>query len=248
MAGENISPIDRLIFPAPKASYDAHLSNLVQLPLKGNKKVPALWLGNPQAKWTIIYFHGNAMDIGHCRPWAELLQKQGYAVLAVEYPGYGISPGPPSEKNCYAAANAAYNYLRTTHGIPAEKIVLYGMSLGTGVATDLASRKPVGALILESPFLSTFRVITGVKLVSGDRFDSATKIDKVKCPLLVIHGTADRVVPYTHGTQLYDAAVNTSRKQFYKIDGGGHGNLLAKEKDNFLKTIADFLSDSKSDK
>ncbi|MDR2863802.1 MAG: alpha/beta hydrolase [Puniceicoccales bacterium] len=234
---------NRLIFHPPEPSYTADAPGLVKLPLKTGGEIPAFWTETPGAKWTVIYFHGNAMDIGHSRQSVSFLQKQGCSVLTVEYPGYGPDArSAPSEEGCYAAADSAYDYLRTTRGIPAGRIALYGFSLGTGVATELASRQPVGALILEAPFLSTFRVVTKVKVVPLDRFDSLAKIGKVKCPLFVIHGTADNIVPYSHGTALFAAAGAAVRKQFYKVEGGSHINLTSQEKSR--KAIAAFLAAS----
>ncbi len=235
---------DRLIFPVPaNPGYSARTPTLIPLPLgHGHADVPALWYKNPSARWTVLYFHGNAMDIGTSIPYLNAIHKAGYSVLAVEYPGYGITEGKPSEEDCYLAATAGYNFLRTTQGIPAEQIIAYGFSLGTGVATDLAARQPLGALVLESPFLSTFRVVTKVKIAPFDRFDNLAKIDRVTCPLLVIHGDADSVVPFSHGEKLFAAAKNTPRKQFYAIPNGGHGDLLQRAATDYRDTLARFLA------
>ncbi|MDR2982450.1 MAG: alpha/beta hydrolase [Puniceicoccales bacterium] len=233
-----------IIFPVPKPYYSADEPHLVTLPLQGGGEIPALWLENPQAKWTILYFHGNGMDLGDCRSMLKETQAQGYSVLAVDYPGYGIAKGKPTEEGCYLAADAAYSYLRTTKGIPANRLALHGMSLGTGVAVDLASRQPVGALILEAPYLSTFRVVTRVKLVPFDRFDSYAKIEKITCPLLVIHGTADSVIPYWHGEKLFAAAINSPRKQFHPVQGGNHVNLRQIEGKKYWESIARILAAS----
>jgi fermentation-respiration switch protein FrsA (DUF1100 family) len=218
---------DRLVFPVPeRVSCKADAPGLVRIPLATGADVPALWLESPGAKRTLIYFHGNAMDIEDSRDFARLLQKRGQSVLVVEYPGYGIAAGKPSEEGCYAAADAALNWLQTQKAIPTSRIILYGYSLGTGVATDLASRHPeIGALILEAPFLSTFRVVTRIKILPLDRFDSLAKIDRVRCPLLILHGTDDRVVPFWHGEKLFDAAVEVSYKKFLRVEGGGHIDL-----------------------
>lgn len=234
---------DRLIFPVPeKPGYSSQTPNLIHLPLgHGLNDIPALWYKNPSARCTFLYFHGNAMDIGTSIPYLNAIHKAGYSVLAVEYPGYGITEGKPSEEDCYLAATAGYNFLRTTQGIPAEQIIAYGFSLGTGIATDLAAREPLGALVLESPFLSTFRVVTKVKIAPFDRFDNLDKIDKITCPLLVIHGDADRVVPFSHGKKLFAAAKNVPRKQFYAIPHGGHGDLLQRSGAEYWKTLAKFL-------
>ncbi|MDR2430507.1 MAG: alpha/beta hydrolase [Puniceicoccales bacterium] len=236
---------DRLIFPVPEASYPGEMAGLVWLPLRTGGEVPAIWRPRADARWTVVYFHGNAMDLGHCNPMVNYLHRSlKCAVLCVEYPGYGPAGGSPSEEGCYAAADSAYDYLRTVRGVPAEQIALYGYSLGTGVAADLAARVPAGALILEAPFLSTFRVVTRVKIVPFDRFDNLSKIDGVRCPLLVIHGTADKVVPFAHGQALFAAAKNARRKQFLAIEGGAHVELRSRAPERFDETLAGFLSAS----
>lgn len=188
-----------------------------------DSELAALYLPNPTASHTLWYFHGNAEDLGDIEPKLQALRQMGYAVFAYDYPGYGLSTGRPSEAKIYAATQAALAYLRETHGIQPEQLVLYGRSLGGGPAVELATREPVAGLILDSAFMSAYRVITHWRLLPFDKFENLRKIKNVHCPVLVIHGTEDRVVEFAHGEKLF-AAANEPKQKFW-VQGAGHNNL-----------------------
>ena len=114
----------------------------------------------------------------------------------------GITPPWPGSED----VEAAYAYLVNELGVAPQRIIVLGRSVGSGPATYLASRKPVGALLLESPFVSAFRVVTGIPILPFDKFNNLSRIGQVHCPALVVHGTADRVVAFWHGRKLYEAA------------------------------------------
>ena len=161
---------------------------------------------------TIIFFYGNAMclawslDIGH--EW----QKAGANVLIVEYPGYGMSGGKPSEAAFYSAADAAYDYVLSRSDIDAGKIIPAGLSLGTGVAVDLASRKPVAGLALLAPFTSMDELaqrlvpFAPTSLILKHHFRSMDKIATLHTPILIIHGNRDRLIPTEMSHRLAAAA------------------------------------------
>lgn len=214
---------DYLIFPAPRPSYAVTAPDLIRIPLSGGGEAAALWLPAPGAKSAILYLHGNAQDLGSIRSRLDLIRAEsGCSVLAVDYPGYGLSEGKPSEAGTLRAADAAFNHLVGVRGFSPDAVVLWGNSLGSGPAVDLASRRHVKGVILEAPFTSTFRTVTKVKIVPFDRFDNLAKIDRVQSPLLVIHGDKDRVVPFEEGRELLDAAVNAPVRRFVPIRGAGH--------------------------
>src|SRR4051812_48869219 len=160
---------DKLIFQPQHASYKDD-ANVLKLRTSDGKSISAIYLPNPSAKFTILYSHGNAEDIGDLRPWLQQLQAAGFAVFAYDYHGYGTSEGAPSEKNVYADADAAYGYMTGTLHIPPPQIISYGRSVGNGASIDLASREPVGGLIVQSGFTSAFVVLTKVPLVPFDKF------------------------------------------------------------------------------
>src|SRR5439155_21231421 len=135
---------------------------IVKLISKDGKQISAIFLPNEKAKYTILYSHGNAEDIGDIRPMLDGLKNLGFSVFAYDYQGYGTSQGKPTESNAYADVLAAYEYLTTRLGISSERIISYGHSLGAALAVDLAARKPVAGVIIESAFTTAFRVVTRI--------------------------------------------------------------------------------------
>ncbi len=214
---------DRMIFPAPPPNYTDD-ADILKLPMAEGGTISARYYPNPQATHTLLYSHGNGEDIGTSPDLWEGLRDLGYNVLVYDYPGYGTSGGKPSEAASYAAIDAAYAYLTRELSIPPEQIVLFGRSLGGGPAFDLATREPVGGVITDGTFSSTFRVMTRYKLLPWDCFDNLAKVDRIDCPLLIIHGTKDRTVPFHHALDLYQKAVEP--KFHLWVEGAGHNNLI----------------------
>lgn len=193
-------------------------------------KLRGMWHPPREDRPTIIYFHGNAGHLGNRLFKAKLFVARGYGVALVGYHGYDGNPGFPSEQNLYADARAAIHAVRHKK-ISDKDIVLYGESLGTGVATQMATEMPdIRALVLEAPYTSVPDVAQKrywffpVHPLIKDRFESAGKITALKMPILVIHGTRDLTVPYSFGRKLYNL-VNSDKKQFVSLDGAGHSNL-----------------------
>lgn len=159
----------------------------------------------------IAYFHGNGGHIGYRADRLRGFARYGYGALMVEYRGYGGNPGSPSEAGFHADAAAARDFLADC-GIASDRLVLYGESLGSGVAVPLAARNEVAALILEAPFTSVAEVaqyhysFVPASALVRDRFDSLSRIGEVRAPILVLHGERDRVVPIRFGRALFDAA------------------------------------------
>lgn len=189
------------------------------------RDVAVLHLPNPSARYTIWFFHGNAEDLGDVEPELRALRDAGYAVFAHDYPGYGFSAGRPSEAGLHAAARAARRHLRETQRVPADRTILYGRSLGGGSAVQMAAEERVAGLVLQSTFTSIYRVMTQVRLLPFDYFENERKLPGVGCPVLVIHGREDEVIPFGHGEALYAAAREPKRALW--IDGAGHNNLAA---------------------
>jgi fermentation-respiration switch protein FrsA (DUF1100 family) len=186
------------------------------------------WHVPPRANSAVvIYFHGNG---GSLRLRNERFQKitaNGTGLVALSYRGYGGSSGSPTESGLLADADAAYAFAIARY--PAERIVLWGESLGSGVATALAAKSKVGRVILESPFTSAADVgasvywYVPVRLLMKDQFHSDERIRRVTVPVLILHGTDDRVVPIEFGERLY--ALANEPKRLVRIPGGGHVNL-----------------------
>lgn len=161
---------------------------------------------------TFLYFHGNAGHLGMRGPKVRYFLDQGYGVLLLSYRGYGGNPGFPSENGLYQDAEAAIAFLIQTHQVSPACLILYGESLGTGVAVEMAKRYPVSALILQAPYTTMAEVAAWhypwlpVHWLLKDRYDSMAKIASIQAPLLVMHGAKDKVVPTYMGERLGLAA------------------------------------------
>jgi fermentation-respiration switch protein FrsA (DUF1100 family) len=178
-------------------------------------------------KPVILYFHGNGGALHYRVARFEKLIDDGVGLVAVEYRGYGGSSGSPSEHGLIADAEAAYAFAVARY--PASQIVVWGESLGTGVAVALAAEEPVGRVILEAPFTSAEAVgakrywYLPVRLLMKDQFRSDERIGKVTAPLLILHGVKDDTVPFAMGQQLF--ALANKPKHIVKFLDGGHEDL-----------------------
>lgn len=212
---------DHIIFQPPPPGYEDS-QEIIKLTTADGTRISAIYLRNDNSPYTILFSHGNAEDLGTVRYKLVELRSLGFSVLGYDYHGYGTSEGRPTEKAVYQDIDAAFDYLTKELHVPPDHIILHGMSLGGAVAADLASRRPVGGLILESTFVSAFRVVTTVPM-PFDQFKTLAKLKNIKCPILVLHGRADRVVRFWHGEMLYENA--NEPKQFLWIDNAGHGDV-----------------------
>ncbi len=176
----------------------------------------------------IVHFHGNGGNIGYRADRMERFGREGYGVLLVEYRGYAGNPGAPTETGLFDDARAAGDFLQR-EGIAAARLVLYGESLGSGVAVHLAATQQIAGLILESPFTSVaalaqyhYPYIPAAFLI-WDRFDSLARIGEVKAPVLILHGGRDRIVPDQFSQALLAAAPEPKESWF--VADAGHEDL-----------------------
>jgi fermentation-respiration switch protein FrsA (DUF1100 family) len=210
-------------------------------------KINAIYHSEPGSKQVLLWFHGNAENIGYDLDHLKALAQIGSNIMEVDYRGYGKSDGHPDEAGVYRDADAAYDYLIEQRHFRSRDIIIYGHSLGGAVAVDLASRRPCGALIVESSFTSAAAMarrmfsLPFIAYVIKSRFNSQRKISDVQAPILVIHGTQDEVIPYTMGQQLFAAA--REPKRFYAIEGAGHNDVLEIGGDQYLACLKAFVSD-----
>jgi fermentation-respiration switch protein FrsA (DUF1100 family) len=195
-------------------------------------------LGN---KPVILYFHGNGGAVHYRVERFKKLLADGIGLVALDYRGYGGSTGSPSEAGLNADAEAAYAFAAARYAVP--QIVVWGESLGTGVAVVLAAKKPVGRVILEAPFTSAAAVgaqhywYMPVRLLMKDQFRSDERIGKVTAPLLILHGVHDQVVPYAMGERLFDLA--NKPKHIVRFLDGGHEDL---DQNGALVAVGRFLA------
>lgn len=227
------SVINSLAFPVPprEGSEDALLAReeLLYLETEDGDRIAAVHIrrGSAGTDRVILYSHGNAEDLGQRLPYLDLMaQICASDVFAYEYCGYGFSEGEPSEESCIQAIDAAYDYL-IDHFSP-NRIVTFGRSIGTGPTIDLAMRHPeIRGMVLQSPMESCGRAVLGETTAwlgySIDLFKNYEKIDKVTCPVLVIHGMEDNVVPFDHGLAMYEACQNAVEPLW--LENAGHNDL-----------------------
>jgi len=228
---------DRQIFLPPPATYrDA--GQVVWVPMPNGSRIAARYLPHPQASHTILYSHGNAEDLGQQQPVFDRLQRLGFAVFAYDYPGYGLSQGRATVRSTEQAIVAAYTHLTQVEQLPPQRIIAYGRSVGGGPTLYLASRHPVGGVILESTFVSIFRVVTGVPLFPFDKFPNLARLPQVAAPTLILHGTQDEVIPFWHGQALFAAA--SEPKLALWVEGAGHNDLAWVAGDRYDQALRHF--------
>jgi len=221
----------------------AGLPEAEEVPLTAGDGVRiAAWHVPPRdGKPVILYFHGNGGALRFRVTRFRRLIADGIGLVALEYRGYGGSGGNPSEQGLIADAQAAYHFAAGHY--PPQQLVLWGESLGSGVAIALAADRPVGRVILEAPFTSAVALgarhywYLPVRLLMKDQFRSDLRIGKVKAPLMIMHGVNDRVVPYAMGEQLFELA--NKPKHFVRFLDGGHEDL---DDNGGLDAVARFLA------
>ena len=201
---------DKAIFRPQRSSYK-DTAEVIKLETRNGEQISAKYYEKAEASYTVAFSHGNAEDIGMIEPFAWRLRDLGLNVLTYDYPGYGTGGGSPSEENSYSAIDAAYAFLLTEKRLDPKRIILHGRSFGGGVAVDLAYRKPVAGLILESTFTTAFASLLGYPILPFDKSKIFKKLEKITCPVLVIHGTSDGTYPCITADVCLKQQTNPSR-------------------------------------
>lgn len=241
---------DRFIyFPSREGDWEA-LSRAgvahedVWLTCADGVRIHAWYLPAEGARATILYLHGNAGNIADRADWIERMTGLPANVLAIDYRGYGRSDGEPSEAGLYADAEAAYRHL-VARGERAERIILLGESLGGGPAVELASRLPVGGVILMGPFTgardmaSRVMPLLPVRWFMRTRFDNLARIGSVEAPVRIIHSRDDEIVPYEMAERLFAAA--REPKTLVTLEGAGHNDMIGIRAPEVLSAIEQFI-------
>ena len=211
--------VNAAMFHPPRPPYGTDLPGLETIG-PADAPVAVVWSPVPGAKKAVLFAHGNAEDLRFVRGRVERFNRLGWSVLAYDYPGYGRTPGEPTEKSVYAAAETAFRNLVEERGFAEGDVVVCGYSIGSGPACYLAERHDVGGLLLFAPFKSAIRVVTGVRILPIDPFPNLARVPRTRCPVLVFHGTADRVIPFSHGRAV--AAAAGERGRFVPVPGASH--------------------------
>jgi len=236
--------VSALAFPnppreGPDSSSDVlqDRPDLVWLKTASRERIPAIYIQRRDTPLTLLYSHGNAEDLGLILPYLDYMSEQCQcSVFCYEYPGYGMATGSEADEElCYEAIRAAYLYLQDQHFKKPQDIVLFGRSLGSGPTVDLAATLPdLAGCVLQSPLESGIRAFLGTAasfaLYYLDIFRSYEKIRKISCPVFIMHGENDTVVPCRNGQNLYAAL--QERPHHNKVDyeplwiaGRGHNDM-----------------------
>lgn len=214
------------------------------------ERISALFFRNKNTD-VILYFHGNAGDLSGWQFVAEDFTSLGYNFMIIDYRGYGKSSGKLSEEGLYLDARAAYDYL-IARGFAPGNILIYGRSIGSGIAVDLALSQRCKGLILESPFSSLARLANEKlpfffpSLYLRYRFDNLGKINGVRCPVIFLHGSDDTLIPASHSEKLFRRF--NGKKELVIVDKGSHNDLHAfKEYEHVLQNVLSIFFGNKAD-
>lgn len=195
------------------------------------------------ARWTLLFFHGNAGNIEHRLDKILMLREAGVNIFIIDYRGFGKSEGRLTEEGFYLDANAAYNYLVNIRRIRPEEIILYGESLGAAVVIDLAAKVKVSSLIVEGAFSGGRDMAVKIypflpAFLFSNKFNSLKKIKKVKAPKLFIHSINDEIVPFALANKLYQAA--SGPKELIELIGS-HNTAFLDAKEKYVSSIRLFI-------
>jgi len=202
----------------------------VTFPSANGRTLHGWMVCTPGARYTLLYCHGNAGNITHRVTSVRDFAARELSVFIFDYAGFGKSSGRPGEKATYNDALGAWDYLVSERGVPPDRIILFGRSLGTAVAIDLATRVDAAAIILESAFTSAPEVGARaypwlpVKLISRYHYDSLKKVSQLRLPKLYVHSINDRTVPYGMGRRLFGRS--REPKHWIKVRGAHDANYL----------------------
>lgn len=206
--------LNSILFPSPPPSYDTSTfpGELIWVPSQDHEKIkiPCLLLKSINgSKKILLYFHGNAEDIGLAYEMTDLIRTVlQLHVLVVEYPGYGLYPGKPKAKTILKDADSVYNFVTSTLNFAPKDIFAFGRSIGSGPSTWLARFRTLGCLFLMSAYTSIRDVVKNVagKLAQyfvAERFRNIDNMPHIQCPVLLMHGVQDKLVPYSHSQMLH---------------------------------------------
>jgi len=207
------------------------------------------WVPVPEAKGTVLFFHGNAGNISHRINYLAMFKRLGYHTLLLDYRGYGQSSGSPSEAGMYFDAQAAWRYLTDVQSHTPAQIILFGESLGGAVAARLAGHEKPGMLVLASSFTSvpdlaaTLYPFLPVRWIARFQYDTLASLKSVTCPVFIAHSPDDEIIPFEHGQRLFQAAAEP--KQFLTLEGGHNSGFIFMQP-RWIKALGAFMDEQMS--
>lgn len=238
----------RLLEPESLGARDCYFS------ASDGVRLNAWFLPAPEGRPTVLYFHGNGGSLSTMDRTLAEMKRAHFGALVVDYRGYGLSEGRPSEPGLYRDGLAAYDYCRKL-GVGVDKLLIHGQSLGGGVATYVASQRACSGLVLESTFTSfpaiAARVCGGglpgklAFLAVHTQFPNKQRVSASKVPVFVIHGSRDELIPCAMGKALY-AAARPEWRRLWIVEGAGHNNLRAEAGPEYARQLGLFWSELKS--
>lgn len=234
---------DRLPLDMPPPRWAGNAEE-VWMDCEDGVRIHGLWWSEPEGAPVILFLHGNAQEVYSWSLVQQELAPVGCRLLLIDYHGYGKSGGEPHEAGLYLDGKASMRWLHE-RGVEDPDIVVFGKSLGGGLACEIAQGRELKALVLESTFTSLRRVARklfpflppGVPL--GEVYDSISKLPSTRCPVLVIHGEMDELIPVGEGFDLYAAAPEP--KELYLVPGAGHNDVSMVAGQAYAHRIAGFL-------
>lgn len=208
------------------------------------QKLNAWFIANKKSDLVLLFFHGNAGNIGHRVDLLNILSALEINIFIFDYRGYGKSTGKPTEKGIYLDALGAYTYLIEIMGFLPENVIVYGKSIGTCPAIDLAAKKQIGKMIIDSGFSSAADMgkliipFFSMRILMSLRFNSIQKIKHINCEKFFIHSVNDEIVPFKLGKKLYDQALEP--KEFFQTIGS-HNGFFYEHSDLLVKKLREFI-------
>ncbi|MCH9027145.1 MAG: alpha/beta hydrolase [Proteobacteria bacterium] len=216
----------------------------VTLETSDGLKLHGWYVPAAQARGVILFLHGNAGNISHRLDSIAIFRELGLDTLIIDYRGYGQSQGKPSEQGTYLDAEAAWHHLVNDRGVAADRIIVFGRSLGGAVAAWLANQHTPAALMIESSFSSALDMarklypFMPVRLITRLEYPVSLYVSQLQCPLLVIHSRDDEIIPFTMAEAIYDSAMEP--KSLLEI-WGDHNNGFLLSRDRYLSGINEFV-------
>ena len=210
------------------------------------ERLRAWWIPAERPRAHVVYFHGNGGNLSMWTPVLVGLHRQRFSVLAVDYRGYGLSTGRPSERGLYRDVEATLACFDQSYRRPRVPTIYWGRSLGTAMASYAASRQAPDGIVLESGFpgarslLRSYPVLWAFSWFASYRFPTAEWMRGVAAPALVIHGTNDSIVPYAQGRTLFEEIAGP--KRFYAIQGGDHNDPVPLNAEAYWKAVDEFIA------